>query len=82
MAFKEMVGQKVPNVTFHTRQDGEWVDVTTDELFDGKKVVLFSLPGAFTPTCSSMHLPRYCMANLKSWVWMTSSACRSMTPLS
>lgn len=37
MAFKEMVGQKVPNVTFHTRQDGEWVDVTTDELFDGKK---------------------------------------------
>ena len=59
MAFKEMVGQKVPNVTFHIRQDGEWVDVTTDELFDGKKVVLFSLPGAFTPTCSSMHLPRY-----------------------
>jgi peroxiredoxin len=37
----------------------KWVDVTTDQLFKGKKVVLFSLPGAFTPTCSSTHLPRY-----------------------
>jgi len=38
---------------------GEWKDVTTDELFKGKKVVLFSLPGAFTPTCSSQQLPGF-----------------------
>lgn len=52
-------GQKVPNVTFHTRIHNEWKDVSTDELFKGKTVVVFSLPGAFTPTCSSAHLPRY-----------------------
>ncbi|MDT8451613.1 MAG: glutathione peroxidase [Gammaproteobacteria bacterium] len=51
--------QKVPVVTFHTRRDHEWVDVTTDDVFKGKTVVVFSLPGAFTPTCSSTHLPRY-----------------------
>jgi glutaredoxin-like protein len=54
-----MEGKKVPQVTFRTRQNGEWKDVTSSELFDGKKVVVFSLPGAFTPTCSSAHLPRY-----------------------
>lgn len=59
MAFQDMVGQKVPNVTFPTRQGDAWVNVSTDELFGGKKVVVFSLPGAFTPTCSSTHLPRY-----------------------
>jgi glutaredoxin-like protein len=52
-------GQKVPQVTFKTRSDGAWVDVTSAEIFDGKTVVLFSLPGAFTPTCSATHLPRY-----------------------
>ncbi len=52
-------GQKVPQVTFHTRENNEWVDVTSDDLFAGKKVVLFALPGAFTPTCSSTHLPRF-----------------------
>ena len=52
-------GQNVPSVTFPTRQGDEWVNVTTDELFKGKTVVLFALPGAFTPTCSSTHLPRY-----------------------
>jgi glutaredoxin-like protein len=52
-------GQTVPNVTFHTRREHEWVDVTSDEIFKGKTVVLFSLPGAFTPTCSSSHVPRY-----------------------
>ncbi|MBD2092080.1 glutathione peroxidase [Microcoleus sp. FACHB-1515] len=52
-------GQRVPTVTFRTRQDNQWVDVTTDELFAGKTVVIFSLPGAFTPTCSSTHLPGY-----------------------
>jgi glutaredoxin-like protein len=52
-------GQKVPNVTFRTRKDTQWVDITTDELFAGKKVIVFSLPGAFTPTCSSTHVPGY-----------------------
>lgn len=52
-------GQNVPEVTFKTRQNSDWVDVTSSELFDNKKVVVFALPGAFTPTCSSSHLPRY-----------------------
>lgn len=52
-------GQRVPNVAFRVREDNEWKTVTTGELFDGKTVVVFSLPGAFTPTCSSTHLPRY-----------------------
>ena len=56
---QELVGQNVPAVVFHTRQGDAWVDVSTDDLFKGKKVVVFSLPGAFTPTCSSTHLPRY-----------------------
>ncbi len=51
--------QQVPNVTFKFRRDGEFVDVTTDELFKGKRVVLFSLPGAFTPTCSTFQLPGF-----------------------
>lgn len=57
--FPSHEGQSVPQVTFHTRQNNEWVDVTTDDIFKGKTVVLFALPGAFTPTCSSTHLPRY-----------------------
>ncbi|MGK0270759.1 MAG: glutaredoxin-like protein [Cocleimonas sp.] len=52
-------GQAVPQMTFHTRQDNDWVDVTTDEIFKDKTVIVFSLPGAFTPTCSSAHVPRY-----------------------
>lgn len=52
-------GQAIPQVTFPTRQNDEWVNVTTDEIFKGKTVAVFSLPGAFTPTCSSTHLPRY-----------------------
>ncbi|MFN2381870.1 MAG: glutathione peroxidase [Guyparkeria sp.] len=52
-------GQKVPNVTFRTRQNHDWVDMTTDEIFKGKTVAVFSLPGAFTPTCSSSHVPRF-----------------------
>ncbi|KAG1658097.1 Glutathione amide-dependent peroxidase [Nymphon striatum] len=59
MSFENKEGQRIPNVTFHTRQNNEWVDVTTDELFSGKTVIVFSLPGAFTPTCSSAHVPRY-----------------------
>lgn len=61
-------GEAVPSVTFKTRvriEDDEssnpfdWKDVTSEELFSGKRSVLFSLPGAFTPTCSSTHLPGY-----------------------
>ncbi|MFO1318472.1 MAG: glutathione peroxidase [Burkholderiales bacterium] len=52
-------GKRVPNVTFRIRENNDWKSVTTDDLFKGKTVVVFSLPGAFTPTCSSTHLPRY-----------------------
>jgi len=63
-----MIGIEVPNVVFKTRVRDEsiggdnpyrWEVVTTEELFAGKKIVLFSLPGAFTPTCSTYQLPRY-----------------------
>src|ERR687885_2373480 len=56
---KNREGERVPNVTFRTRTDSQWVDVTSDELFKGKTVIVFSLPGAFTPTCSSTHVPGY-----------------------
>ncbi len=59
---------QVPDIVFKTRVRDDsvegpnpyrWQDVTTDDIFGGKKVIVFSLPGAFTPTCSSNHLPRY-----------------------
>lgn len=53
------VGDKVPQVTLsHMTADGP-KEITTGELFAGKKVVLFALPGAFTPTCSKSHLPGF-----------------------
>ena len=52
-------GQIVPDVTFKIRRNDDWASLTTDDLFAGKNVVVFSLPGAFTPTCSSTHLPRF-----------------------
>ena len=52
-------GQRVPQVTFRTRANSDWLDVSTDTIFSGRTVVVFSLPGAFTPTCSSSHVPRY-----------------------
>lgn len=52
-------GQPVPQVTFRVRNEHDWQDVTSAEIFNGKTVVVFSLPGAFTPTCSSAHVPRY-----------------------
>jgi peroxiredoxin len=63
-----MIGNTIPKVTFHTRVHDvtvagnnpyRWQDVTTDDLFKGKRVVLFSLPGAFTPTCSTYQLPDF-----------------------
>ena len=52
-------GQTVPNVTLRTRTETDWENINTEEYFANKTVVLFSLPGAFTPTCSSSHVPRY-----------------------
>ena len=62
------VGDPVPKVTFKARirdpsiggeNPFKWKDVSSEELFKGKRCVLFALPGAFTPTCSSTHLPGY-----------------------
>jgi len=53
------IGDKIPSVTLkHLAADG-MQDLTTDSVFGGKKVVMFSVPGAFTPTCSAKHLPGY-----------------------
>lgn len=61
-------GQTVPQVTFKTRVRDEsiggdnpfrWQDVTTDDIFENKRVVIFSLPGAFTPTCSTFQVPGF-----------------------
>jgi len=57
MALK--VGDKLPAVTLHIMGEAGPQAVTTSELFDGKKVILFALPGAFTPTCSAKHLPGF-----------------------
>jgi len=53
------VGDKVPSVKLKTMTKDGMKDVSTDELFAGKKVVIFGLPGAFTPTCSAKHLPGF-----------------------
>ncbi len=63
-----MIGKQLPDVTFKTRVRDEsiggdnpfrWEEKTTDDYFKGKRVVLFSLPGAFTPTCSTFQLPDF-----------------------
>ncbi len=59
MSLENREGQRVPAATFRTRVDHDWVNVSTDDIFANKTVVVFSLPGAFTPTCSSSHVPRY-----------------------
>ena len=56
---KSLEGKAVPDVTFKTRSDHQWKDLSTDELFKAQTVVVFALPGAYTPTCSNSHLPRY-----------------------
>ena len=53
------VGQKIPSGKLKTMTAEGPKDITTEELFDGKKVVVFGLPGAFTPTCSAKHLPGF-----------------------
>lgn len=52
-------GQKVPQVVFKTRVDNRWEDRSSEQIFKGRTVVVFGLPGAFTPTCSSSHVPRF-----------------------
>jgi len=52
-------GERMPSGTFKTTTPDGRRDVTTEELFKGKKVVLFAVPGAFTPTCSNNHLPGF-----------------------
>ncbi len=52
-------GQRVPQATFRTRSDHDWETLTSDDIFAGKTVIVFALPGAFTPTCSSSHVPRF-----------------------
>jgi len=64
----QVSAHKVPNVVFKTRVRDEsvegpnpfrWQDVSSDDIFAGKKVIVFALPGAFTPTCSNTHLPGF-----------------------
>lgn len=57
--FASKEGQRVPQVTFKTRADHEWRKLSSDDVFAGKNIIVFSLPGAFTPTCSSSHVPRF-----------------------
>lgn len=57
--FQSKEGQAVPQVIFRTRHNNDWQPVSSNDIFAGKRVIVFSLPGAFTPTCSSTHLPRY-----------------------
>jgi glutaredoxin-like protein len=52
-------GDRVPDVTFKLRRGAEWVETSTARIFSGRNVIVFALPGAFTPTCSTVHLPRY-----------------------
>jgi peroxiredoxin len=53
------VGDRIPSLSLTTMQDGKPAPVSTDEFFAGRKVALFSVPGAFTPTCSAKHLPSF-----------------------
>jgi glutaredoxin-like protein len=59
MTLTSREGQRVPDVTFKAREYGQWKELSTADLFAGKTVIVFSLPGAFTPTCSTAHVPRY-----------------------
>lgn len=59
MSHPNKEGQAVPHVTLRARENNDWLDINTADFFAGRTVVVFSLPGAFTPTCSSSHVPRY-----------------------
>ncbi|MEC9454171.1 MAG: redoxin family protein, partial [Pseudomonadota bacterium] len=53
------IGDKIPSVNFKQITADGLVDVPSDDYFKGRKVALFSVPGAFTPTCSAQHVPSY-----------------------
>ena len=53
------IGDSIPSISLHTAIDGKPTAISTDDIFNGKKVVLFAVPGAFTPTCSAAHLPGF-----------------------
>ena len=53
------VGEKIPSAKLKTMTAEGPKDISTDDIFNGKKVVLFAVPGAFTPTCSAKHLPGF-----------------------
>ena len=86
---------KIPNVVFKIREGdasetegvcaigGKWIDKSTDDFFKGKRVLLFSLPGAFTPTCSSQQLPGFVKITkqLKNLVLMKYIVVQLMTHL-
>jgi len=55
----DQTGKNIPNIFFKIREDNKWITINSNQIFQNKKIVLFSLPGAFTPTCSSKHLPEY-----------------------
>jgi peroxiredoxin/glutaredoxin len=55
----ELEGRRVPDVTFHPMEKGHVRELQASELFSGQTVALFALPGAFTPTCSNRHVPRF-----------------------
>lgn len=57
------IGDKIPNATVKTRTEDGPADLSTEEIFSGKTVVLFGVPGAFTPTCSMNHLPGFVTHN-------------------
>ena len=57
--FPSQEGKTIPNVPVRVFSDGHWETLPSESVFAGRTVVLFALPGAFTPTCSSSHLPRY-----------------------
>lgn len=52
-------GDRVPAATFKVKTDDGLADMTTDDVFAGKKVVVFAVPGAFTPTCHALHVPNF-----------------------
>lgn len=59
MQFSSYEQRAIPSMVFKYRNQTEWAEISTADLFDNKNVIVFSLPGAFTPTCSSTHVPRF-----------------------
>ncbi len=56
---RQLEGRRVPDTIFKARVDGQWKEIASRDFFKGRTVIVFALPGAYTPTCSTTHLPRY-----------------------